>query len=106
MIHHLHLRALTYLQLAEAWVRFVPKIYEEYPELLAEMYAYCMAAAHLQLRHFKVRECARVVFILRPQVVCLCFFSTDLHWFLQHDTLLDTGVMLLIPHELLTFDKR
>lgn len=40
--------------LAQEWVRMVPKIYEEYPELLAEMYAYSMAAAHLNLRHFKV----------------------------------------------------
>lgn len=41
-------------EMAETWVRFVPKIYEEYPQLLAEMYAYCMAAAHLNLKHFKI----------------------------------------------------
>jgi hypothetical protein len=37
-------------------VKFVPKVFEEYPELLAEMYAYSMAAAHLDLRHFKVNH--------------------------------------------------
>ena len=41
-------------RLAVTWVDFAPRIYEEYPELLAEMYAYCMASAHLGLRHFKV----------------------------------------------------
>eukprot|EP00613_Pedinella_sp_CCMP2098_P077813 CAMPEP_0171934422 /NCGR_PEP_ID=MMETSP0993-20121228/32004_1 /TAXON_ID=483369 /ORGANISM="non described non described, Strain CCMP2098" /LENGTH=532 /DNA_ID=CAMNT_0012575125 /DNA_START=203 /DNA_END=1801 /DNA_ORIENTATION=+ len=40
--------------IAKSWVEMVPRIYEEYPELLAEMYAYCMAAAHLGLKHFKV----------------------------------------------------
>eukprot|EP00614_Pseudopedinella_elastica_P019425 CAMPEP_0172653240 /NCGR_PEP_ID=MMETSP1068-20121228/243725_1 /TAXON_ID=35684 /ORGANISM="Pseudopedinella elastica, Strain CCMP716" /LENGTH=610 /DNA_ID=CAMNT_0013467669 /DNA_START=141 /DNA_END=1973 /DNA_ORIENTATION=- len=49
ILHVLDLKAL-----ATEWVRMVPKIYEEYPQLLAEMYAYCMAAAHLNLRHFKV----------------------------------------------------
>jgi len=28
------------------------RVYERYPELLAEMYAYSMAAAHEQLPHF------------------------------------------------------
>jgi len=41
-------------QIAAKWVEFVPKIYEEYPQLLAEMYAYCMAAAHLGLRHARL----------------------------------------------------
>lgn len=41
-------------------MHFVPKIYDEYPELLAEMYAYCMAAAHLELRHFKVRALVKI----------------------------------------------
>lgn len=30
----------------------VYRVYERYPELLAEMYAYSMAAAHEQLPHF------------------------------------------------------
>lgn len=42
--------------IANVWVHLVPKIYEEFPHLLAEMYAYCMAAAHLGLRHFKVNH--------------------------------------------------
>ena len=32
----------------------MPKIFEEYPNLLAEMYAYCMAAAHLGLKHARI----------------------------------------------------
>eukprot|EP00814_Leptocylindrus_danicus_P022403 CAMPEP_0116016990 /NCGR_PEP_ID=MMETSP0321-20121206/7793_1 /TAXON_ID=163516 /ORGANISM="Leptocylindrus danicus var. danicus, Strain B650" /LENGTH=367 /DNA_ID=CAMNT_0003487121 /DNA_START=119 /DNA_END=1222 /DNA_ORIENTATION=+ len=38
-------------QIARKWVEFVPKVHKEYPYLLAEMYAYCMAAAHLNLPH-------------------------------------------------------
>ena len=34
-----------------AWSEFVPRVYAEYPHLLAEMYAYCIAAAHLNLPH-------------------------------------------------------
>lgn len=41
-------------KVAVSWVEFVPKVYEEYPYLLAEMYAYCMAAAHHRLRHVKL----------------------------------------------------
>ena len=33
------------------WCEFVPKIYDDYPHLLAEMFGYNLAAAHLQLRH-------------------------------------------------------
>ena len=43
-----------WLRLAPSWVEFVPKVYEEYPSLLAEMYAYCLAAAHLGLPHVKL----------------------------------------------------
>eukprot|EP01038_Epipyxis_sp_PR26KG_P011460 gene11460-15352_t len=39
-------------RLTDAWVDFVPRVYEKYPELLAEMYAYSMAAAHAELPHF------------------------------------------------------
>mmetsp|Transcript_17222 Transcript_17222/g.32595 ORF Transcript_17222/g.32595 Transcript_17222/m.32595 type:complete len:558 (+) Transcript_17222:73-1746(+) len=31
------------------WTEFVPKVHKEYPYLLAEMYAFCIAAAHLKL---------------------------------------------------------
>jgi len=41
-------------RLARSWVNFVPKVYEEYPHLLAEMYAYCLAAAHEDLPHTRV----------------------------------------------------
>jgi hypothetical protein len=33
------------------WCEFVPKIYDDYPHLLAEMFGYNLAAAHLELRH-------------------------------------------------------
>jgi hypothetical protein len=41
-----------FIRLADAWTRFVPRVYESYPELLAEMYAYSMGAAHAELPHF------------------------------------------------------
>lgn len=31
------------------WTEFVPGVYEQYPHLLAEMFGFCIAAAHLQL---------------------------------------------------------
>lgn len=31
------------------WTEFVPRVHKEYPYLLAEMYAFCIAAAHLKL---------------------------------------------------------
>ncbi len=37
--------------IAKKWVEFVPKVHAEYPHLLAEMYAFCIAAAHLNLPH-------------------------------------------------------
>ena len=37
--------------IAIAWSEFAPKVHAEYPYLLAEMYAYCIAAAHLKLPH-------------------------------------------------------
>jgi hypothetical protein len=39
------------LALAKKWASLVPPTYDEYPLLYAEMYAYSMAAAHLQLSH-------------------------------------------------------
>ncbi len=38
-------------QISLKWTEFVPKVHEQYPHLLAEMYAFCIAAAHLNLRH-------------------------------------------------------
>lgn len=43
-------------RLAPVWREFAPKVYAQYPNLLAEMYAYCMAAAHLQLQHVRVNH--------------------------------------------------
>jgi hypothetical protein len=40
--------------ISEKWSEFAPKVYKQYPHLLAEMYAYCIAAAHLNLRHMLV----------------------------------------------------
>lgn len=41
-------------RIATKWAECVPKVYEEYPELLAEMYAYSIAAAHLELPHLRL----------------------------------------------------
>jgi hypothetical protein len=41
-------------RIASSWVRFAPKVYAQYPELLAEMYAYSIAAAHEQLPHLQL----------------------------------------------------
>lgn len=38
-------------QIAVKWSEFVPLVHAQYPYLLAEMYAFCIAAAHLGLRH-------------------------------------------------------
>jgi peptidyl serine alpha-galactosyltransferase len=38
-------------QIALKWSEFVPRVHAQYPYLLAEMYAYCIAAAHLGLKH-------------------------------------------------------
>jgi len=35
--------------IALKWTEFVPRVHKEYPYLLAEMYAFCIAAAHLEL---------------------------------------------------------
>lgn len=42
------------LRLTETWTQFVPRVFEGYPFLLAEMYAYSMAAAHENLPHFQM----------------------------------------------------
>lgn len=38
-------------RIAVKWSEFVPRVHAQYPHLLAEMYAFCIAAAHLGLRH-------------------------------------------------------
>mmetsp|Transcript_23696 Transcript_23696/g.76100 ORF Transcript_23696/g.76100 Transcript_23696/m.76100 type:complete len:489 (+) Transcript_23696:93-1559(+) len=43
-------------RLAPVWRDFAPRVYKQYPHLLAEMYAYCAAAAHLRLRHLRVNH--------------------------------------------------
>jgi peptidyl serine alpha-galactosyltransferase len=42
------------LRLSNTWTTFVPRVYEGYPYLLAEMYAYSMAAAHEKLPHLRM----------------------------------------------------
>jgi hypothetical protein len=39
------------LKLSQQWSNFVPPTYDQYPLLYAEMYAYSMAAAHLEMPH-------------------------------------------------------
>jgi hypothetical protein len=41
-------------QIAVKWSEFVPRVHAQYPHLLAEMYAFCIAAAHLGLRHMLI----------------------------------------------------
>lgn len=38
-------------RIAKTWSDIVPAVHEEYPFLLAEMFAYCIAAAHSKLPH-------------------------------------------------------
>ena len=39
------------IQIARKWTEFVPRVHKQYPYLLAEMFAFCVAAAHLELKH-------------------------------------------------------
>lgn len=43
-------------KIAVAWTEFAPRLHAEYPHLLAEMYAYCVAAAHAGLPHLMVES--------------------------------------------------
>jgi hypothetical protein len=43
-----------FYRLTKSWCDFVPRVYENYPHLLAEMYAYSTAAAHERLPHLRV----------------------------------------------------
>jgi hypothetical protein len=38
-------------QISVYWTKFLPKVFDLFPQMMAEMYGYCMAAAHLQLKH-------------------------------------------------------
>lgn len=38
-------------RIVEKWTEFVPRVHAQYPHLLAEMFAFCIAAAHLGLKH-------------------------------------------------------
>lgn len=38
-------------QIVTVWTDIVPRVYDEYPHLLAEMFGYNLAAAHLGLKH-------------------------------------------------------
>ena len=44
------------VKLTETWTAFVPRVFEKYPYLLAEMYAYSMAAAHENLPHLQLEN--------------------------------------------------
>ena len=41
-------------QISLTWSEFAPRVHKQYPHLLAEMYAYCIAAAHLKLPHMLI----------------------------------------------------
>lgn len=43
--------ALDMHAIASKWCEFVPKVHAEFPELMAEMYAFSIASAHLELPH-------------------------------------------------------
>ena len=43
--------AHDFYKIATKWKDFVPLVHDDYPHLLAEMFAYCLAAAHLKLPH-------------------------------------------------------
>ncbi len=38
-------------QIALNWAGFVPAVHKQHPHLMAEMFAFCIAAAHLELKH-------------------------------------------------------
>ena len=37
--------------ISQKWTEYLPRVHDNYPHLLAEMFAYCLAAAHLNLPH-------------------------------------------------------
>jgi hypothetical protein len=38
-------------QISVKWTEFLPRLFDIYPKFMAEMYGYCLAAAHLQMPH-------------------------------------------------------
>ena len=44
------------VKITNTWTKFVPLVYDKYPELLAEMYAYSMAAAHENVPHLTMES--------------------------------------------------
>lgn len=50
------LQAEDALDVAQAWQQAVPHVHAQYPFLLAEMYAYSMAAANLSLPHAQIHN--------------------------------------------------
>lgn len=44
------------LKIAKSWTDAVPHVHDQYPHLLAEMYAYSMAAANLSLPHTQIHN--------------------------------------------------
>lgn len=44
------------VRLTETWTQFLPRVFVSYPHLLAEMYAYSMAAAHEKLPHLQLES--------------------------------------------------
>jgi len=43
-------------KIARKWTEFVPETHRQHPHLLAEMFAYCIAASHLELPHQTIRS--------------------------------------------------
>jgi peptidyl serine alpha-galactosyltransferase len=43
--------AFDFYTIVTRWKAFVPLVHDDYPHLLAEMFAYCLAAAHSRLPH-------------------------------------------------------
>ena len=43
--------AFDFYKIVTRWKDFVPLVHDDYPHLLAEMFAYCLAAAHSHLPH-------------------------------------------------------
>lgn len=43
--------ARDFYKIARKWTEFGPRVHDNYPHLLAEMFAYCFAAAHVGLPH-------------------------------------------------------
>ena len=42
-------------RISKKWTEFLPRIFKRHPQFMAEMYGYCMAAAHLGLKHQMAR---------------------------------------------------